>query len=156
MIAQVASGVTQREEFEQWVRKQHPSSPLITVSPTDHRYLSIETALMWDAWQAACNRPALAGVRAKLDAITSSHKFNVASIVPSEVHGLAYSARQLLDGSTDAANAEAAVAAVAYAIEAPEGMAFLRAWSQGDFDVCRREWPEAPSTVYEGAEVVTG
>lgn len=46
----------------------------------------------------------------------------------------------------------AAVAAVQFALSADEGMEFLRCWNQGDFDVCRREWPEAPETVYVGAD----
>lgn len=145
-----------RSQFEEWVRTHQPASPLITVSPSDARYLSIETALMWEAWQAACTRPALVEVRTKLQAITESHRFNVAGLVPSEVHKLAFEALELLDGPAPSVTVEAAVAAVGFAIEAPDGMGFLRAWNQGDFDVCRREWPEAPSTVYEGAEVVLG
>jgi hypothetical protein len=46
----------------------------------------------------------------------------------------------------------AAVAAVAYALETDEGMAFLRAWNYGDFDVIRREWPDAPKEVFIGAD----
>ena len=29
-----------------------------------------------------------------------------------------------------------------------DAMVFLRAWQHGEFDVCRREWPEAPESVY--------
>lgn len=32
--------------------------------------------------------------------------------------------------------------------ETEEAMEFLRAWKHGRFDVCRREWPEAPESVY--------
>lgn len=49
---------------------------------------------------------------------------------------------------------DAAVAAIQYAL-APttdEGMAFLEAWNQGDFDVCRREWPDAPQACFIGAD----
>lgn len=46
----------------------------------------------------------------------------------------------------------AAVAAVAFALETDEGMAFLRAWQYGDFDVIRREWPDAPKEVFIGAD----
>jgi len=47
----------------------------------------------------------------------------------------------------------ASVAAIQFALEAEEGIEYLRNWNQGDFDVCRREWPEAPAECYEGAEV---
>ncbi|QHS38451.1 hypothetical protein GWQ43_19990 (plasmid) [Alcaligenes faecalis] len=48
----------------------------------------------------------------------------------------------------------AAVAAIQYALEptTDEGMAFLDAWNQGDFDVCRSAWPDAPKTCYIGAD----
>lgn len=31
-------------------------------------------------------------------------------------------------------------------------MTFLRCWNEGDFDAIRREWPEAPDDVFEGAD----
>jgi hypothetical protein len=51
-----------------------------------------------------------------------------------------------------AANQDAAIAAIAFALHADEGLEFLRCWNQGDFDVCREEWPEAPEAVYVGAD----
>lgn len=33
-----------------------------------------------------------------------------------------------------------------------EGEAFLRCWNDGDFEACRREWPEAPKECYIGAD----
>ncbi len=51
-----------------------------------------------------------------------------------------------------AGDQDAAVAAIQFALDAEEGMAFLHRWNQGDFDVCRREWPEAPEAVYIGAD----
>lgn len=33
-------------------------------------------------------------------------------------------------------------------------MEFLRCWNEGDFDACRREWPEAPETIYIGADTL--
>lgn len=30
--------------------------------------------------------------------------------------------------------------------------AFLRCWNEGDFDACRKEWPEAPAECYIGAD----
>lgn len=47
---------------------------------------------------------------------------------------------------------DAAVAAIQFALEADEGWIFLRRWSQGDFDICRRDWPEAPEVVHIGAD----
>lgn len=46
----------------------------------------------------------------------------------------------------------AATAAIAFALQAEEGMAFLRLWNEGEFDATRREWPEAPAAVYTGAD----
>lgn len=48
----------------------------------------------------------------------------------------------------------AAVAAIGFALDptTDEGLSFLEAWNQGDFDVCRREWPEAPQECYVGAD----
>lgn len=47
---------------------------------------------------------------------------------------------------------DAAVAAIAFALKDMEGMAFLRCWSEGDFDAIREEWPEAPEEVFIGAD----
>lgn len=47
----------------------------------------------------------------------------------------------------------ASVAAIQFALEAPEGMTWLRLWNEGSFESCRREWPEAPAECYAGAEV---
>lgn len=46
----------------------------------------------------------------------------------------------------------AAVAAILFALEDDEGMAFLRYWNEGEFDRCRSGWPEAPEEVYIGAD----
>lgn len=46
----------------------------------------------------------------------------------------------------------AAVAAIQFALTDPEGMTFLRLWNEGEFDTLRREWPDAPSDVYVGAD----
>ncbi|MDZ5605328.1 hypothetical protein SJI00_21365 [Pseudomonas sp. RP23018S] len=47
---------------------------------------------------------------------------------------------------------DAAVAAIQFALEDDDGMQFLRLWNQGDFDVIRSEWPEAPEQVFIGAD----
>jgi hypothetical protein len=47
---------------------------------------------------------------------------------------------------------DAAVAAIAFALQDVDGIGFLRYWNGGDFDVCRREWPDAPEEVYIGAD----
>lgn len=41
-----------------------------------------------------------------------------------------------------------AVAAINFSLRTTEGLEFLRAWRQGDWDVIRREWPEAPESVF--------
>jgi hypothetical protein len=45
-----------------------------------------------------------------------------------------------------------AVAAIQFALEGDEGMEFLRCWNEGNFEACRREWPEAPEECYIGAD----
>ena len=52
----------------------------------------------------------------------------------------------------DELNSDAAVAAIQFALDDDEGMQFLRLWNQGDFDVLRSEWPEAPEDIYIGAD----
>lgn len=46
----------------------------------------------------------------------------------------------------------AAVAAIQFALNTDEGLAFLRCWNEGNFDAIRREWPEAPDAVFVGAD----
>ncbi|MEZ2310811.1 hypothetical protein AB6809_29625 [Paraburkholderia sp. RCC_158] len=46
----------------------------------------------------------------------------------------------------------ASVAAIQFALDADEGMTWLRLWNQGEFESCRREWPEAPDECYIGAD----
>lgn len=55
-----------------------------------------------------------------------------------------------LDGNEEAV--DAAVAAIQFALDDEQGMLFLRYWNQGDFDVIRREWPDAPEEVFIGAD----
>ncbi|TKA91780.1 hypothetical protein FAZ79_00300 [Guyparkeria sp. SB14A] len=52
----------------------------------------------------------------------------------------------------------AAIAAMEYA-SAPltdEPDSFLRCWLLGEFDVIRKEWPDAPAAVFQGAEITGG
>ena len=50
----------------------------------------------------------------------------------------------------------AAVAVIQFVLEndddADNNMAFLRLWNEGEFDKLRKEWPEAPESVYIGAD----
>ena len=46
----------------------------------------------------------------------------------------------------------AAVAAIQFALETDEGLDFLRCWNEGEFDTLREEWPEAPDSIYVGAD----
>jgi len=65
---------------------------------------------------------------------------------------------KLLATREAAPNAEAglasAVATMKFAIETQmdDGFAFLENWFNGNFDACRREWPEAPDECYIGAD----
>jgi hypothetical protein len=48
---------------------------------------------------------------------------------------------------------DAAVAAIEFALsKGHEGLEFLSSWMHGDFDVIRQEWPDAPATVFQGAD----
>lgn len=48
---------------------------------------------------------------------------------------------------------DAAVEAIKFAVNSNDyQMEFLRLWLHGDFDVIRREWPEAPESVFIGAD----
>jgi len=43
-------------------------------------------------------------------------------------------------------------AAIQFALEADDGLNFLYYWNEGDFDVIREEWPDAPGAVFIGAD----
>ena len=45
-----------------------------------------------------------------------------------------------------------AVAAIAFALEDDDGIEFLRYWNEGEFDILRRNWPDAPEEVYIDAD----
>ena len=48
----------------------------------------------------------------------------------------------------------AAVAAIQFALKSDnDGLIFLRLWNEGEFDIIRKEWPDAPEEVFIGAEV---
>jgi hypothetical protein len=49
-------------------------------------------------------------------------------------------------------NQNPAIAAIQFALETDDGLQFLRLWNQGDFDVIRREWSDAPESVFIGAD----
>jgi hypothetical protein len=47
----------------------------------------------------------------------------------------------------------AAVAAIEFALkQGLDGCLFLECWMHGDFDVIRKEWPDAPAIVFQGAD----
>ncbi len=46
-----------------------------------------------------------------------------------------------------------AVAAIQFALEPDsDGLLFLRLWNEGEFDLLRENWPEAPEAIYMGAD----
>lgn len=47
---------------------------------------------------------------------------------------------------------DAAVAAIAFALEADDGMEWLRYWNEGEFDICRKRWPDSPPECFIGAD----
>lgn len=46
--------------------------------------------------------------------------------------------------------AQAARAAISFALETENGLQFLRSWNAGDFASIRKNWPEAPMDVFNG------
>jgi len=46
----------------------------------------------------------------------------------------------------------ASVDAIQFALLTDDGLEFVRLWNHGEFDLCRREWPEAPAKVYAVAD----
>ncbi|KGB98081.1 GP46 domain protein [Burkholderia multivorans] len=47
---------------------------------------------------------------------------------------------------------DASVAAIQYALDAEHGLEWLALWNEGEFDRCRRGWPDAPEDCYIGAD----
>jgi len=70
------------------------------------------------------------------------HAVNCAYVIATSVPHTPPASRQ------EAPAASAAVSAITYALETDEGLEFLRAWIHGDWEVIRKEWPDAPSTVF--------
>ncbi len=52
----------------------------------------------------------------------------------------------------------ATIAVIQFVLETEKkdssGMDYLRLWNEGEFDKCRKEWPEAPDECYIGADVL--
>lgn len=46
----------------------------------------------------------------------------------------------------------AAVAAIVFALKDDDGLNFLQCWNEGNFSAIRKEWPEAPESVFIGAD----
>lgn len=46
----------------------------------------------------------------------------------------------------------AAVAAIKFALDSDEGFDWLSWWNEGEFEKCRKNWPDAPDTCYIGAD----
>ncbi len=47
---------------------------------------------------------------------------------------------------------DAAAAAIQFSLSTDDGRTFLELWQYGDFDIIRREWPDAPDAVFAGAD----
>lgn len=54
--------------------------------------------------------------------------------------------------STGEQNNDPATAAIAFALNTDDALSFLNCWLHGDFEAIRREWPEAPESVFVGAD----
>lgn len=68
------------------------------------------------------------------------------------LRAIAHEHRALAKQAAAAHEPSAAVATIQFALTDPEGMTFLRLWNEGEFDTLRREWPDAPKEVYDGAD----
>jgi hypothetical protein len=42
--------------------------------------------------------------------------------------------------------------AIKFALEAEDGMQWLKYWNDGEFAICRHQWPEAPESCYIDAD----
>lgn len=60
----------------------------------------------------------------------------------------AFDAALLKKQHTEHAENDCWRALCAYLLVVEEPIAFLRAWNEGSFEVCRREWPGAPEAVF--------
>ena len=85
--------------------------------------------------------------------------WSLLAVVPGFNNGVAYT--NFVMGKTATGGAahsdfplanDAAVAAIQFALSDDDGMQFLRLWNGGDFDIIRREWPDAPEEVFIGAD----
>lgn len=79
------------------------------------------------------------------DPLLASYRTEVAS------NAVAAAAKNQLNqgaASTESAIPDASAAAIAYALEAEDGLGFLSAWNAGEFNTIRKEWPDAPETVF--------
>ncbi|HEX4918609.1 MAG TPA: hypothetical protein VFV43_11975 [Limnobacter sp.] len=60
---------------------------------------------------------------------------------------------------SDQDSSECFNAAIDYALKCgtgDDGLEFLACWREGNFDAIRKEWPDAPSAVFKGAEASKG
>lgn len=116
---------------------------------------SVETA--WQAWQAATQQQAGPVAQKPVATVRVTHKgygmelsTYVAYALPEGVHDL-YATAQLV-ASEALEPHDPAVAAIQFALETDNGMHFLRLWNEGEFDLLRDTWPEAPDAIYIGAD----
>ena len=58
----------------------------------------------------------------------------------------------VLRKSIQGVSVDSAVEAMKFAIKTDEGIEFLRCWLDADFAAIRKEWPDAPITVFVGAD----
>jgi len=58
-----------------------------------------------------------------------------------------------LAAAKKAANPEnPSAAAIQFALSTEDSLQFLRLWNEGQFDVVRQEWPDAPAEIFAGAD----
>ncbi|MGN8188573.1 hypothetical protein ACTJLD_21555 [Burkholderia sp. 22088] len=114
----------------------------------------------WQAARVAASPAAVAVAyiaKADLNRIQKDRTFHVSVIGVKEgrFNTALFAAPQpaQADATVDA-RPDPACAAIQFALSLDDGSSidFLNNWNEGEFDVLRREWPEAPEDVYIGAD----
>lgn len=88
----------------------------------------------------------------------SGNQHDHPSIVVNVVGGMATPedarrVQEIIDSAERAqGQSDPSVAAIQFALTTDQGMHFLRLWNEGEFDLLRECWPEAPDEIYIGAD----
>lgn len=125
-----------------------------TMLPNNFRIIE-RAQVVLDGWKLAPVEPVQGMAGAGWSVIDSLHELESMRLPP-QLPQKIYRAMLLAAPSPVAARAvwdDASVAAIKYALQnGLDGLDFLRYWNEGEFDIVRREWPDAPESVFIGAD----